>query len=207
MTIDRAKLTEYDSIVCIDRSGSMSGPAKGFKDRWAAAKELTIGLATLAATVDDDGITVIQFGGTFNAAKDVIDGVKDAAAVADIFTSHSPGGSTPLADALQAAFAKKFASGKKAIIFVVTDGEPNDPIAVKNAIFDAAKKLNDASEIRVMFLQVGDDSGAAKYLDDLDNHLTGAKFDIVNAITFKDADGVTAEDLFARAIEDTHANV
>lgn len=202
--MDTAKLTEYDSIVCIDRSGSMGGPAKGFANRWAAAKELTIGIATLAATVDDDGITVIQFGGTFNPSRDVLDGVKDAAQVAEIFTQHSPGGSTPTAEALDAAFAKKFASGKKAIIFVVTDGEPNDAGAVKTSILNAARKLNDASEIRVIFLQVGDDGAAAKYLDDLDNHLTGAKFDIVNAITFKDADGLSAENLFERALEDSH---
>ena len=97
------KLTEYDSIVLIDRSGSMDGPAKGFSNRWAAAKEMTIAIATLAAKVDDDGITVIQFGGQFVASRDVIDGVTDAAAVDKIFTDHSPAGSTPLADALEAA--------------------------------------------------------------------------------------------------------
>lgn len=202
--MDTAKLTEYDSIVCIDRSGSMGGAAKGFANRWAAAKELTIGIATLAATVDEDGITVIQFGGTFNPSRDVQDGVKDAATVADIFTKNGPGGSTPTAEALDAAFAKKFASGKKAIIFVVTDGEPNDQNAVKASIINAASKLNAADEIRVQFLQVGDDAGAARYLDSLDNSLTGAKFDIVNAITFKDADGLSAENLFERALEDSH---
>lgn len=204
--MDKAKLTEYDSIVLIDRSGSMNGPAKGFASRWAAAKELTLGIAVLAAQVDDDGITVIQFGGTFNPSKDVIDGVKDASAVEQIFATHTPGGSTPTHDALNAAFAKKFASGKKAIIFVVTDGEPNDPGAVGTAIIAAAAKLNDASEIRIIFLQVGDDAAAAKYLDDLDNHLSGAKFDIVNAITFRDADGLSAEALFERALEDSHVS-
>lgn len=202
--MDTARLTEYDSIVLIDRSGSMSGPAKGFSDRWHAAKEITVGIATLAAKVDDDGITVIQFGGAFNPSRDVVDGVKDAAAVAEIFAKHSPAGSTPTAEALEAAFAKKFAAGKKGIVFVVTDGEPNDANAVKDAIVAAAGKLNDACELRVLFLQVGDNAEAAAYLDGLDNNLKGAKFDIVNAITFKDADGLTAEDLFTRALDDTH---
>lgn len=202
--MDQAKLTEYDTIVLVDRSGSMGSAAKGFPTRWAAAKELTIGLATLAAKVDEDGITVIQFGGTFVPTRDVIDGVKDATTVAEIWNQHSPGGSTPTAEALDAAFAKKFASGKKAIIFVVTDGEPNDANAVRASIIAAAGKLNDASEIRVCFVQVGDDPSAAKYLDSLDNALTGAKFDIVNAITFKDADGLSPDDLFERALGDTH---
>jgi Mg-chelatase subunit ChlD len=190
--------------VLIDRSGSMGGPAKGFPDRWHAAKELTIGIATLAATVDEDGITVIQFGGGFVPSRDVVDGVKDAAMVADIFAKHSPGGTTPTAEALEAAFAKKFAAGKKAVVICVTDGEPNDQNAVKTAIINAASKLNDASELRVLFLQVGDDTGAAAYLDSLDNDLKGAKFDIVNAITFQNADGLSASDLFARALDDTH---
>lgn len=202
--MDKAVLSEYDSIVLIDRSGSMDGAAKGFSNRWAAAKEITVGIATLAAQVDDDGITVITFGGQFNASKDVVDGVKDAASVAAIFSGKGPGGSTPTAEALDAAFAKKFASGKKAVIFVVTDGEPNDQGAVKTSILNAAAKLTDASEIRILFLQVGDNAEAARYLDDLDNHLSGAKFDIVNAITFKDADGLTPDDLFSRALSDSH---
>jgi Mg-chelatase subunit ChlD len=202
--MELSKLTEYDTILLVDRSGSMSGAARGFADRWTAAKELTINIATLAAKVDDDGITVSFFGGTFNPARDVIDGVKDASTVADLFAKNSPGGSTPTAEALQAAFDKKFASGKKAIVICVTDGEPNDQQAVAKTIIAASNKLNDAGEIRVLFLQVGDDAGAARYLDSLDNSLSGAKFDIVNAITFKDADGLSAEALFERAIEDSH---
>lgn len=57
--MDTAKLTEYDSIVCIDRSGSMGGPAKGFANRWAAAKELTVGIATLAVVFSCLGMGVI----------------------------------------------------------------------------------------------------------------------------------------------------
>lgn len=198
-------LSEYDSIVLIDRSGSMGSPAKGFPTRWAQAKELTIQIAALATQVDEDGITLITFGGGFNASSDVVDGVKDAAAVSAVFDGRGPGGTTPTAEALEAAFAKKFAAGKKAVIFCVTDGEPNDKKAVETAIINAASKLNDASEIRVQFLQVGDDGEAAKWLDSLDNSLSGAKFDIVNAITFKDADGMSAEQLYKRALEDSRA--
>lgn len=201
---DKAKLTEYDTILLVDRSGSMAGPAKGFSNRWKQAQEITIGIASLAAQVDEDGITVIQFGGTFTPGRDVADGIKDSAQVADLFASNSPGGSTPTTEALQAAFAKKFASGKKAIVICVTDGEPNDAAGVARAIVEASSKLADASEIRILFLQVGDDAGAARYLDGLDNSLTGAKFDIVNAITFQNADGLTPEALFERALSDTH---
>lgn len=202
--MDVSKLTEYDTIVLIDRSGSMGSSAKGFASRWDAAKELTTGIASLAAKVDDDGITVITFGGQFNAGSDVVDGIKDSAAVTALFGGRGPGGSTPTAEALEAAFAKKFSSGKKAIIFVVTDGEPNDKTAVENSIIAAASKIKDASEIRVQFLQVGDDGAAANWLNSLDNNLSKAQFDIVNAITFDKADGLSAESLFERALSDSH---
>lgn len=200
----KAKLTEYDSIVLIDRSGSMAGPAKGYTDRWTQAKEITIGIATLAAQVDEDGITVITFGGSFNPSSDVRDGLKDASAVAALFGERGPNGGTPTAEALEAAFAKKFAAGKKAVIVVVTDGEPNDKSGVEKAIVAATQKLTTADEIKILFIQVGDDSATSAWLSSLDNSLSGAKFDIVNAIAFKDADGLSAEDLLARALDDTH---
>lgn len=204
MTLNKQLLTEYDTMVLVDRSGSMTGYAKGFASRWDQAKEITIGIAGLAQTVDEDGITLISFGGTFKAARDVVDGVK-LDAVTSLFDNNSPGGTTPLTEALHAAFNKKFAAGKKAIIFVITDGVPDNTNTVKTEIIAAAGKLNDASEIRILLLQVGDDSNATKYLDSLDNDLQGAKFDIVNAINFDDANGLTPVELYERAISDTHA--
>lgn len=201
--VDKAILSEYDTIVCVDRSGSMASRTPRFPSRWKEAQEITLGLANLASEVDDDGITVVAFGGTFKPARDVVDNVTTSA-VETLFSQNDPAGSTPLSDALDAAFKKHFASTKKSIVFVVTDGVPDDPKAVQESIKNAASKLTDASEIRVLFVQVGDDAAAGKYLDDLDNHLSGAKFDIVNAIGFADANGLTPNELFERAISDSH---
>lgn len=198
-----AQFSEYDFHVLIDRSGSMAGPAHGFPSRWAQAKELTEGIAGFASQVDDDGITVIQFGGRFDPSRDVQDGVK-ADAVHQLFETHQPAGSTPLAGALDACFKKHFSSAKKTIAVIVTDGQPDDEGAVANAIIGASRKLADASQIRILFLQVGDDKHAAQYLDNLDNHLEGAKFDIVNAINFEGANGLSVSDLMDRAIDDSH---
>lgn len=200
--MDRATLTEYDTIVCVDRSGSMAGPAKGFASRWDQAKEITYGLAGLAQQVDDDGITLIPFGGKFDATE-IKDGVK-MDAVANLFGKQSPGGSTPMAQALSSAFEKKFTGSKKAVIFVITDGEPDNKDAVAAAIKAATSKIPDATHIRLLFLQVGDDKAAAAYLDSLDNDLKGAKFDIVNTIGFADANGLSPDDLYSRAISDSH---
>lgn len=181
----------------------MAGPAAGFASRWAQAQEITTGIAGLAQQVDEDGITLIAFGGSFKPDRDVKDGVK-MDAVSALFGGFSPGGSTPLAEALTAAFSKKFSGGKKAVIFVITDGVPDDQSTVKASITSAASKLETADEIRVLLLQVGDDRGAAAYLDSLDNNLKGAKFDIVNAIGFGEANKLSPEELYDRAISDTH---
>lgn len=204
MEVSKETLAQYDSIICVDRSGSMAHPAKGFPTRWAQAKELCAGLAAYAAQVDTDGITVISFGGTFKPARDMVDGC-DADQVRQIFDNSAPSGSTPLAAALDAAFAKHFDSDKgKSIIFVFTDGEPDDKSAAAKSIVTASGKLNEGTEIRVLFVQLGDDKGAQAYLNSLDTDLKGAKFDIVNVIDFEGANDLTPMELYSRAINDSH---
>lgn len=201
--MDLTTLSEYDSIICVDRSGSMGDPTTRFASRWKEAEELTAGLAAFASKVDTDGITLIAFGGTFKPDRDVQDGV-DAKKVRELFARMNPGGSTPLDAALGAAFSKKFSSSKKAVIFVITDGVPDDQSAVKKQIIGAASKLSEGNEIKVQFIQVGDDASAKKYLDGLDNDLSGAKFDIVNVVGYEEANGLTPEELYERAITDSH---
>lgn len=203
MPVSKEQLAQYDSIICVDRSGSMSTPTVRFSSRWEEAKEITAGLASYAAQVDDDGITLISFGGGFKAARDVQDGV-DAGKVRDLFDQGNPSGSTPLHDALAAAFGKHFASTKKSIIFVITDGVPDNTVSVRQEIIKAASKLTEATEIRVLFLQVGDDQAAGKYLSSLDNELKDAKFDIVNAIGYVEANNMLPAELYERAILDSH---
>lgn len=204
-----SEFTEYDFIVLIDKSGSMGAPAVGpgkqspFANRWAQAKELAEGVASFAAQVDDDGITLIKFGGTFNPSTDIADGVQ-AAAVSDIFAKHFPGGGTPLHSALDAAFAKHFSSPKKTIVVIFTDGVPDDKNAVVTSIIGAAGKLESADRLRLLFVQVGDDPTASAFLNDLDNHLTSAKFDIVNAISSDVANGLTVPQLMDRTLDDSH---
>lgn len=197
MAFDKAIFTEYDTIVCVDRSGSMGSPLGG-STRWAKAAELTAGIAALAQEVDDDGITLIAFGGKI----DTTDGVM-ADKVMSLF-AVGPSGGTPTAEALQAAFDKKMSSSKKAIIFVITDGEPNDQGAVKKVIAEVTKKIPDASHIRIQFVQVGDDPGAQKFLNDLDNSIPGAVFDIVNTVDFTEANNLDALALYNRAVADSH---
>ena len=197
ISVNQAK--EYDHIILIDQSGSMGEPSvkmKG-KSRWQEAQEFTMGYARFAESVDEDGITVI----TFNSYSTIYDGVK-ADKVQEIFTTLRPSGSTNLAGALEDAFRKKFAAGKKAIIMVLTDGEPNSPEAVKEVIVKAANKLEREGDIGIQFIQIGDDSTATRFLNDLDDNLKGAKFDIVNSLTREEAEAYTIEQLLWLAVND-----
>lgn len=197
--LSAAQASEYDFIILVDKSGSMGEKSKKMegKTRWQEAQEFTEGFARFAETVDDDGITVI----TFSTAPTVYDNVK-ADKVHEVFTTCQPGGSTNLAPALEEAFKKKFSANKKALIMVITDGEANDTSRVKESIIAASNKLSDDSEIGIQFVQIGDDPGAAKFLNDLDDNLSTAKFDIVNALTREEAESYTMEQLLWLALND-----
>lgn len=197
--LTQAQASEYDFIILVDKSGSMGSPSTSMegKTRWQEAQEFTESFARFAEQTDEDGITVITFAGSST----VYDGVK-ADKVHEVFTSCQPGGSTNLSPALEEAFKKKFSSGKKALIMVITDGEANDPSHVKDSIIGAANKLNSDDEIGIQFVQIGNDPSAAKFLNDLDDHLSSAKFDIVNALTREEAEGYTMEQLLWLAIND-----
>lgn len=188
---------EFDYILLVDKSGSMGSPSTRLegKTRWQEVQEFTEQFARYAEQYDDDGLTVISF----NSHVTVQDGVK-ADAVHELFTKEGPGGSTNLAEALDAAWAKKWASPKKAIVVVVTDGEPNSQTAVEQSIIGATNKIESDSQLNVLFIQVGEDPAAAKYLDHLDNSLKGAKWDIVNTMSEDDAESLSIGQLLYQAV-------
>lgn len=199
-------LAEYDFIIAIDKSGSMSQPGSHGLSRWKEAQEITLAVATKAAEFDDDGITVIAFARTFNLYDNVT-----AAKVAQVFAENEPIGGTDTAGVLNLVF-DRYSQSKRAnartkpvILIVVTDGEPDDQQAVKNAIIRFAATLQDngrgdTDEFGILFLQVGNDPGATKFLRDLDNNLA-AKVDIVATRTADELEGMTLTEAFIQALE------
>ena len=198
VTLSKETATEFDFIVCLDASGSMASPSKRFagKTRWQEAQETIFGLASALEAFDADGIDVILFGG----AVETFEGVTTAK-VADIFASRSPRGSTPLHTALAAVVAKQSATSKNTVAIIFTDGEPDDRAAAAKIITDASNALEKDEALTFLFVQIGDDAGAAKYLAQLDDDLTG-KFDIVDAVTAAEADAMEPIDLINKAIND-----
>ena len=147
--------------------------------------------------IDQDGLGLVLFGRQVESFDNVT-----ADKAREVFATHSPRGSTPLAEALDAAFALAGKSDKKDFIVVFTDGVPDDEAAAASVLVEAANKQETDDALTVLFVQVGDDAAATAYLRKLDDDLRGAKFDIVDAKTVTEADAFnsTAE-LIVAAIE------
>ncbi|WP_158276487.1 VWA domain-containing protein [Acidovorax sp. HMWF018] len=196
-----AKLSEYDFVVVIDKSGSMAEPVKAGsnRSRWEAVQESAMTFARDVGKLDADGIDAVMFSG--NGVQSYTGVTADK--VKEIFTQHSPRSSTPLAEALTEALKLAGKSDKKDFIVVFTDGVPDDEAAAARVIVEAANKQETDDALTILFIQVGDDASASAYLRKLDDGLTGAKFDIVDAKTVAEADAfATTAELVLAAIND-----
>lgn len=201
-----ARLSEFNMIVLLDASGSMMEPAKANNPngptRWDYVQESTMGIVRQMDKIDADGIDLVIFRGN-DASNIVTHNNVTASKLSEIFKTTNPGSRTPTAEALKIGFDLAAAGGKKAFLFAITDGEPNDQAAVARVITEQANKQETDDQCTVLFLQAGDDAGATKFLKNLDDNLKGAKFDIVDVKTVEEADNYSsAVDLIMEAIAD-----
>ena len=149
--------------------------------------------------LDADGLGLVLFSGSGISSYDGV----TSANIRDHFASNSPRGTTPLAEALQAAIKLAGKSDKKDFIVVFTDGVPDDKAAAAKVIIDQANSQETDDALTILFVQVGDDAAATAYLKKLDDELTGAKFDIVDAKTQAEADQFPSTvELILAAIDD-----
>lgn len=194
------KLSEYDFILVVDASGSMSTEdMPGGRSRWAYMQETAAAFARDLSKFDSDGIDLVIFGGPQVTSYEGVTVDK----LTDAFATRRPMGSTPLTEALQAAFKLAGKSDKKDFIMVFTDGVPDDKAGAAKAIIAQSQLQASDEDLTILFVQVGKDTGAAAYLRELDDNLTGAKFDIVDAKTQEEAEAfATTADLVLAAIAD-----
>jgi Mg-chelatase subunit ChlD len=203
---EAVNLKDRDFVLVIDSSGSMAtADQKGGKTRWEAAAESTIALASKASKYDPDGLTLYTFAGKHRK----FDNIESSAKVSQVFEEVEPNGSTNLDGVLKDVFTgylydKQNGKAKPngQITVVITDGQPDDPAAVKRTIIDFTQKLDKDEEFGLLFVQVGNDGGAKAFLKSLDDDLKGAKFDIVDAITLDEVGDRTLTEVLAGAISD-----
>lgn len=194
-----AKLSEFDFILAIDASGSMGTTEGNGRSRWANVHETAVAIARTLGKIDSDGLGLVIFGGSNIQSFDGVNAEK----IDEVFSHREPMGSTPLAEALQAAIKLAGKSDKKDFIVVFTDGVPNDKAAAAKVIIDQASSQETDDELTILFIQVGNDPQATAYLKSLDDDLTGAKFDIVDAKTQEEAEAFPSiVELIVAAIND-----
>ncbi|KAI9739170.1 MAG: hypothetical protein M1834_007383 [Cirrosporium novae-zelandiae] len=178
-----AFLSEFDTIILIDDSGSMAGRS------W---RETGQALQTITPTVtqfDKDGVDIY-----FLNHREPYHNVTTAGRVEQIFGTVRPGGATPTGTRLNAILKeymrdleKQIAAEKNGLnipaseaikplnIIVITDGVPTDD--VESVIIAHAKKLEKLEavpwQVGVQFFQVGCEPEAAEELRHLDDDLKG----------------------------------
>ncbi|HMW92053.1 MAG TPA: hypothetical protein PKE54_18650, partial [Candidatus Obscuribacter sp.] len=150
------------------------------------------------------GITVALFSSNAQVLRNV-----SFSLVPDIFSKNVPNGGTymakPLSEILDEYFERRDrnpASVRKLLIEVITDGEPSDKGELISVISRASRKMTRADEVRIDFLQIGNEEDGIEALRKLDTKLvgeSGAQFDIVTVEPFS---AVVAEGL-PRALLDT----
>lgn len=192
-------LSELDFKIVIDKSGSMGEEDMGGRSRWDYMQETAVAFARDLAKIDSDGLGVVLFSGTGLVTKDGC----TAEDIKELFANNRPAGSTPLHLALEAALKLNKTSGKRQFIVVFTDGTPDNGNSVAELIKRQANSQTADNECTFLFIQVGYDKAASKYLKMLDDDLKGAKFDIVDAKTIDEAEKFTSTlELIAHAIDD-----
>lgn len=197
--MSQLELNKGDNFIfAIDVSASMQATdTPSGQQRIEYLKEKVNTFVAEAAKWDTDGIDVVTFGHavktfqgvTAEKAKEIIDPLKASE------------GSTDTAGAIDAAWKLHKANGsKQSVLFLATDGEPNDQDKVFKTIADITQQLTDEHEFAISFLTVGQPGDGLKaFLTKLDDALPGAKHDIVDVKALEEVDFMAA---FAGALHD-----
>jgi hypothetical protein len=205
-----AQIGNYDVIVFIDLSKSMSksliqegrsseGSARDLvqvvppgicpsQTRWQWCAEQTELLTRQLHLTPQDHFKVVLFNDRYKEYKNM-----DLTGVPALFAGNQPSGNTNALGALRSQLREYFAARdqnkdavKPLLLAMITDGSPDDPLAFRQLIIDATKKMQDPNEIAITFLQVGVDPKSTQYLRELDHGLVGSKarYDIVTTKSF-----------------------
>lgn len=200
-------LENRDYTLIIDRSSSMSTlDQPGGKSRWAAIQESTLAVIRQCEKFDQDGLTVYLFSHRFKRYRNLT-----SDKIEQIFQEVELQGSSNLGNVLQDAINNYFqrkADGQTKpngeTIIVITDGEPHNRMGVTDAILGASGRIERAEELAISFIQVGSDPKVTRFFKALDDQLKGigAKFDIVDTVTFDDMENMTLKEVLLKAIVD-----
>ncbi len=187
-------LGRYDINVLIDKSSSMT--SKDCSDpflpgrtvsRWQWCKDQTTMLSQETANGLSSGISVVPFSNKWTRFDNV-----SPQAINAIFQRDYPQGSTDLAAALRAQLDQYFQERKLGIrkrpqmIAIITDGVPDSRNLVYQVVRQAAQKMQNPNEIRIVFFLIGQDQKGLDFVSELESKLSydGFPNSIVRAHSF-----------------------
>ena len=197
--MSQLELNKGDNFIfAVDVSASMGQmDTPNGSSRIEYLKETVNAFIAEASKWDEDGVDIVTFGHQVKAHKGVTpDKARDI--IAPLKANE---GSTDTAGAIKAAWKLHRDGGyKQSVLFVATDGEPNDEKAVLSTIAGITQELKDEHEFAISFLTVGQRTpGLEAFLAQLDDAVPGAKHDIVDVKRLEEVDFMAA---FAGALHD-----
>lgn len=201
-TTAQINLANLDLIVLVDKSGSMGSNMPNGQTRTQYCAETIKPFVSELGKYDDDGIDMAFYNRSFTPETKV---KPDTFAAA--FDRNAPGGGTEMAAPLRWALdlaVSRFGE-KNQLIIVLTDGMPDDKEASAKAIAETTQRMERDDQLAILFLQVGDDTGATQYLTYLDDELVsklGAKFDIVDCKQIDSIAGKSLQEVVDTAFND-----
>ncbi|KAL8705721.1 MAG: hypothetical protein Q9201_001155 [Fulgogasparrea decipioides] len=170
-----ARLRKYDTVFLVDDSTSMGGY------RWKTAAKVLADVASIAVKYDRNGVD-LRFLNEY-LEDDERKNLVSADQVMDLFSRVTPNGPTLTADILEEELSEYMHEythdrHKKSLnLIVLTDGEPEPGQKVEDVIVKYANKLRDADahpfQVGIQFVQIGNDTAAARFLKFLDDKLKG----------------------------------
>lgn len=193
-----ARLRGRHVTIIMDRSGSMKTEDCALPmtfgnfsprslSRWDWCLNQTVDLARQTAQVLPQGLSLVFFSGSDSVYHNV-----RAEMIPALFQQNSPDGGTNLVGALKHQLddyfrAQSMGNTQPLVVAIVTDGDPDNPRALKDLIINASQRMTAPDQISIAFLQVGNDSKGGNLLEELDNELTmrGASYDIVTVSHFR----------------------
>lgn len=189
------ELQDYDVIVMQDRSSSMGEDERilgrhglGFRkmSRWDWCREEAHDFTRQTSALPDWAFTLVLFSSQYDVFPRVslmqLPRIYDRSGIF-IGTRLA----TPLGEQISQFFARRAMGSKRPLLIaVITDGKPQDDENLRDLLIQTTYQMRDPAEIRIVFLQIGNDDDGSKKLYKLDRKLMrkGARHDIVTVKPF-----------------------
>jgi von Willebrand factor type A domain len=196
------QLSNYDVVIVIDTSGSMNFHLSSEPTtKWQWCATYIHNFAEKMRPILTSGLTIVTFNNKYQ-----IEPHCSPERVESIFQSTTPVGGTDMATPLNEVLKSYLATSRSRplLIAVLTDGMPNLGPKVEDVIIDATRDMRTPGEIRMTFLEIGEEFDGQKLIKLLDDYLVyeGAKYDIVDSLTFDEVKQMGLVDALKHAINE-----